>query len=129
MTVWDVPIIDPVLSLLIAAFVLWNVIRNLRTVVLIFFQAAPPGFDPAAFDRELAALPNVVSSHHTHTWTLDGQAHVFSTHLVLRQGIERAQVVATKRQVHEKLRGHDFEHVTIEVELEGESCAAGPGHC
>lgn len=124
MTVWDLPIIDPILSLLIAALVLWNVGRNLRKVALVFLQAAPPGFDPAAFDRDLAALPDVSGSHHTHTWTLDGDAHVFSTHLVLRRGTSRDQLVNVKRKVHEMLRGHDFEHVTVEVELEDESCGA-----
>lgn len=129
MTVWDVPIIDPLLALGIAVFVLWNVFRNLRKVALVFLQAAPAGFDADAFDRELATLPNVVGAHHTHTWTLDGESHVFSTHLVMKCDCTRADVVAVKRRVHELLRGHHFLHTSIEVELEGEDCAADPNHC
>jgi cobalt-zinc-cadmium efflux system protein len=130
MAVWDLPVIDPLLSLGISLFVLWNVVRNLRRVGLVLLQAAPPGFDPDELDRELAGVPGVVGSHHTHTWTLDGERHVFSTHLVLGPDSDRATVVAAKRRVHELLRGMAFEHITVEVELAGETCAADPdGPC
>jgi cobalt-zinc-cadmium efflux system protein len=122
MSVWDVPVIDPILSLLIATFVLWSVVRNLRKVALVFLQAAPPGVDREDFDRRLAALPGVVSSHHTHSWTLDGDHHVFSTHVVMARGTDREAIVSTKQKAREALQGHDFVHVTMEVELEGEPC-------
>ncbi len=127
MTVWHVPVIDPILSLLIAGFVLWNVLRNLRRVALVFLQAAPPGFDPAVFARAIAELPGVVGAHHTHTWTIDGEHHVLSTHLVMTADSTREQVVAAKRRVHALLRSQHFIHVTVEVELEGEVCATEPG--
>lgn len=124
MMFWNLPIIDPLLALLISTFVLWNVFRNLKKVSLIFLQSAPHGFDTEAFDRELTAIPGVISSHHTHTWTLDGESHVFSTHLVMRCDSTRPQIIAAKQQVHALLRELHFAHVTVEVELEGESCAA-----
>lgn len=127
MMVWDAPIIDPILSLLIAIFVLWNVIKNLRKVAMVFLQGAPPGFDIDAFKRSLAGIDGVIDTHHTHTWTLDGERHVFSTHLVLREGSGRERIVAAKRRVHELLREEHFEHITVEVELEGEKCLAEPG--
>lgn len=124
MLVWDLPIIDPLLSLLISAFVFWNVFRNLRQVVPVFLQSAPAGFDVEAFDRDLADIPGVIGSHHTHTWSLDGESHVFSTHLVLRPASTRDEILAARRRVHELLREQHFAHVTVEVELEGECCAA-----
>lgn len=127
MTLWDVPLVDPVLSLLIAGLVLWNVVRTLGRVGLVFLQAAPPGFDREAFDRRLEELPGVVSSHHTHTWSLDGESHVFSTHLVMRAGTTREELVAAKRHVHQLLRTHRFEHITVEVELEDEACLGERG--
>ena len=124
MLVWKLPIIDPLLSLGIAVFVLWNVVQNLRRVLYVFLQSAPHHFDREAFDRELAALPWVVGAHHTHTWTLDGESHVFSTHLVMVPESTREQIVTTKRHVHQLLRKLHFAHITIEIELLGEDCAA-----
>jgi cobalt-zinc-cadmium efflux system protein len=124
MALWELPILDPLLALLIAAIVLWNVVWNLRKVAHIFLQGAPPGFDVAAFEQQLTALPLVTGSHHTHTWTLDGERHVFSTHLVMASEATREEIVEVKRRVHELLREHHFEHITVEVELAGERCAA-----
>lgn len=126
MMVWNLPIIDPLLSLLISVFILWNVFGNLRKVLSVLLQQAPASFDRAAFDASIANVPGVISSHHTHTWTLDGETHVLSMHLVMARDSQRDQVVAAKKRVHELLRQQDFEHVSIEVELEGESCSLDP---
>jgi len=129
MTLWKLPILDPLLALMIAAIVLWNVVWNLRKIAHIFLQGAPPGFDVAAFQEQLAALPLVIGSHHTRTWTLDGERHVFSTHLVMAPEATREEIVAVKRRVHELLREHHFEHITVEIELAGERCAADGHDC
>jgi cobalt-zinc-cadmium efflux system protein len=124
MALWKIPILDPLLALMIAVIVLWNVFWNLKKVAHIFLQGAPPGFDPVAFEKQLAELPHFVGCHHTNTWTLDGERHVFSTHLVLDANASRDDIVALKRRVHELLREHHFEHITLDVELAGERCAA-----
>lgn len=126
MMIWQVPVLDPLLALLISGFIIWNVIRNLRRVALVFLQAAPPEFDAAGFADQMIEIPGVIASHHTHLWTLDGEHHVFSTHLVLKRGSTREQIVEAKRQVHERLRDQHFEHITVEVELDGEDCLQPP---
>lgn len=128
MMIWDVPIVDPILSLLISLFILYNVFRNVQRVAMVFLQSVPPGFDVAAFDRQMRTIEGVIGSHHTHTWTNDGESHVFSTHLVMAPHSTRESVVAAKKKVHEMLREQKFAHVTVEVELEGETCAAEPEH-
>ena len=128
MMVWDAPIIDPILSLLISLFILYNVFRNMKRVALVFMQSVPPGFDVEGFDREMQRISGVVGSHHTHTWTNDGESHVFSTHLVMKSASTREDIIAAKHQVHDLLRKQKFAHVTVEIELEGETCAAQSGH-
>lgn len=124
MMIGDLPIIDPLLALAISVFILWNVFRNLKKVGMVFLQSAPPGFDAEAMNRDLTVIPGVLGAHHTHTWTLDGESHVFSTHLVMCCNCTREEIVAAQRRAHELLRGLNFEHVTVEVELEDEACAA-----
>ncbi|MGQ1947896.1 cation transporter [Geofilum sp. OHC36d9] len=38
-------IIDPLLSLVVAAFILYNVVGNLKRVFRVFLQSTPEGFD------------------------------------------------------------------------------------
>jgi cobalt-zinc-cadmium efflux system protein len=127
MSIWDVPIVDPLLSLLIAAVILRNVLKNLKRVGLVFLQASPAGFDHARFDDDLCQLPGVKSTHHTHTWMLDGERHVLSTHVVLEAGSTRETAVDVKRRIHLLLRDQHFEHITIETEIEGEQCSLDHG--
>lgn len=122
MMIWDIPILDPLIAIGIAGFVVWNVVRNLRKVMLVFLQSAPADFDVVEFEKRVREIPGVVGSHHTHTWTLDGEHHVLSTHLVMRPGSGRDEIVSAKRRVHEVLREQHFEHITVEVELDGETC-------
>ncbi|MGV3616677.1 MAG: cation diffusion facilitator family transporter [Fimbriimonas sp.] len=119
---WKLPILDPILSIGISLFVLYNVSRNLRKALRVFLQSAPEGFDMGKFEREVCGLEGVSGSHHTHTWSLDGERHVLTTHLVMRPGATREQIVAAKLGVREILDRDEFVHVTVDVELEGEPC-------
>ncbi len=122
MAIWDLPVLDPLLSIGISLFVLWNVGRNLRGVLGIILQRAPESFDADIFQKRINALPGVVSSHHVHTWTLDGEHHVLSAHIVMAATSDRTQIAEAKQRLREELAGDAFEHVTIDVELEGEEC-------
>ncbi|WP_428304880.1 cation diffusion facilitator family transporter [Lacipirellula sp.] len=122
MAFWDVPIIDPLLSIGISIFVLYNVVRNLKKVGMVFLQASPAGFDVEAFRKEALELPKVVELHDTYTWTLDGERHVIATHLLMRAGTSREEICAAKGELYRLLRNREFEHITIETELEGEHC-------
>jgi len=125
MSVWDLPIIDPILSIGISLFVLWNVAQNLKNVVKVFLQATPDSFNLEDFESSVGQIPKVLSTHHTHGWSLDGESHVLSTHLVMTSNSTRQDITAAKAKVRDLLDRHEFEHLTIEIELDGESCHAG----
>ncbi|MDQ9172290.1 cation diffusion facilitator family transporter [Oxalobacteraceae bacterium R-40] len=128
MTVWDLPIIDPILSIGISFFVLWNVLRNLRQFFTVFLQRTPKEFDVNQFERTVLALPKVTSVHHTHSWSIDGESHVLTTHLVMQKDADRDEIIETKNQVRDMLDKKTFEHVTVDIELEGEACMASQEH-
>lgn len=122
MAIWDLPIIDPILSIGISLFVLWNVAKNLKQVIAVFLQTTPESFDLDQFESRAQEIESVQSLHHTHSWSLDGESHVLSTHLVLASQSTREQILTAKGQVTDLLAEHHFDHVTIEIELEGEDC-------
>lgn len=125
MAVWDLPIIDPLLSMGISLFILWNVVHNLRHFFDVFLQNTPPSFDLEAFEADVLRIPQVCGVHHVHSWSIDGEKHVMTTHLVMRSGATREDIVAAKQRVRSLLDTGAFEHVTVDVELEGEDCVAG----
>lgn len=128
MSVWDIPVIDPILSILIALFVLWNVGRNLKNVARVFLQTTPDSFDLTAFESAVTALPLVREIHHTHVWSLDGESHVLTAHVVMETDTTRQRICEVKDHIAHLLDSEDFAHVTIDVEIAGETCLSESHH-
>lgn len=120
MAIWDAPIVDPILSIGISVVILWNVIRNLRGVLAVFLQASPEGFDVDEFVARARELEGIESLHHIHSWSIDGESHVLSAHIV-RSG-DSTDDAELRRKVRALLDPHAFEHVTLEVEAADEDC-------
>jgi cobalt-zinc-cadmium efflux system protein len=127
MAIWDLPIIDPLLSIGISVFIIWNVVGNLRQVFEVIIQKVPSSFDVEHFEREVLKHPKVVSMHDTHSWSVDGEIHVLTTHLVMQVDATRDEMIDAKSHVRKLLDEDTFEHVTVDVELEGEMCVIGSG--
>jgi cobalt-zinc-cadmium efflux system protein len=74
---------DPVASLVVVALMLragWGLLRDSGRVLL---QAAPDAVDLEEVRRHMAELPEVVSVHDLHAWTLSSKLPVLSAHVVV----------------------------------------------
>jgi cobalt-zinc-cadmium efflux system protein len=116
------PYLDPALSLLIAAYILWNVIKRLRETVFLFLQGQPLDVDKSAIEKEIRAIVHVDSTHHTHIWSLDGEHHVFTSHVRLKPLQSMEDILHVKNELKRIMKKYPFEHYTIETEFDGEDC-------
>jgi cobalt-zinc-cadmium efflux system protein len=115
-----IPILDPILSLLILGWILFNVFRNLSDVFRVILQAVPKGIDQQAIKRELEALPGVKKVDDLHIWSLDGEYNIVSLHLMVPGNIELDALTDLKAAVRDVLKHDSIEHVTIEFSTLGE---------
>lgn len=118
----EIPWLDPVLSLSITAFVLWNVFKNLKETTYIFLQAVPENISLEELKSKICAIPNVESMHHTHLWSLEGSNHVFTAHIRMQQIHSLEELRKAKEQVKAILKSYPFSHYTVEWELENDPC-------
>lgn len=118
----DIHYLDPALSLLITAYVLWNVMKRLKETMFIFLQGVPGDININELEEELLKIKNVESLHHTHIWSLEGEHHVFTTHIKLKNINEFFQIIEVKQKAKEVLKKYPFQHYTIETELDNETC-------
>lgn len=118
----DAPILDPILSIVITIYVLYHVLNNLKEILRILLQGVPGNLSIRAIEAEIAAEAGVESVHHTHIWSLEGQRHLLSTHIVVSDDIKREELMAVKARVRELMRNRGIEHVTIEVDFASEDC-------
>lgn len=112
--------LDPVLAAGIAIFVLRGVWRQMRTVLPVFLQAVPADIDLLKLQQQISAHAAVQELHDLHLWSLDGQNHILSLHLVLRD--KSTDESALKQEIRALVRDFGKIHVTIELERSDGPC-------
>ena len=122
---YDLPWIDAALSIAITLFILYGVIGRLWKAGKVILQATPEGIDCAAMIADLTAVDGVRDAHHLHAWTLDGEYHLASVHLVVDEAHSVAGLADLKKTVKQKLHDHGIEHTTVEFETAREREAHG----
>jgi len=118
----DLYILDPILSILIAVYVLYNAIANLRQIMWLFLQAVPKNIDLQELEKNILAVEQVDSLHHTHVWSLDGEDHVLTTHVVVTENTTRTEILAIKGAIQRLGEKLNFKHMTVEIEYRNEPC-------
>lgn len=118
----DIHYLDPALSLLITVFILINVFKRLNETLFIFLQGVPKEIDLEEIGEKLKDIPNIASYHHMHVWSLEGTDHVFTTHVKLKNIRHFQQLLDVKKDIKNVLQGYNFDHYTIETELDKETC-------
>tara|TARA_R110001592_G_C13029147_1_gene738219 strand:+ start:95 stop:997 length:903 start_codon:yes stop_codon:yes gene_type:complete len=121
---FDWPILDPLLSVAFTLFILFNVLRNLWVTGKLFFQAAPDKGLHDKIERSLLGVDGVSEVHHQHLWSLDGEKHVLTAHIVLDQNedFNTNQYFTIKQSISRALEQYTLAHTTVEIELKQESC-------
>lgn len=118
----DFPLLDPLLSLAITAWMLVNAGRRLRGTLRVFLQSIPDNIAIDALENEILSIPGVKDVHDTHVWSMDGEYHVFSSHVVVAPDLHGPQLLTLKNTIKTNLLAHDIQHATLELESEGEIC-------
>jgi len=116
------PILDPILSIAFTLFILFNVAKNLLSTLGLFLQASPDAKIRLEILERLNKIEQIDGVHHLHFWSLDGEHHVLTAHLMLNQSFETKELIKIKKDVAKILSDYELEHTTIEFEFPDESC-------
>jgi len=115
---------DPLVSILIAGFILyssWGIIGDAANILM---EGTPKGVDIEELVAAVRATPPVCEVHDLHVWTVSDGLHFLSCHVVLPNActvLESQAVVATlNARLHD---GFGIGHATIQTETaEGDAC-------
>ncbi len=118
----DWPILDPLLSIGFTLFILVNVLRNLWATLKLFIQATPDKETYRQVADTLLELPHVADLHHLHFWSLDGEEHVLTVHLVLSKNLDIEARSDLKQRIDDVLAPYALSHTTVELEDPDEAC-------
>lgn len=118
----DFALIDPLMSVGVAAFIFVNAIGNLKEAVDLFLEKTPRQMDIEEIKEHICHVDGVLDVHHIHVWSMDGHNNFATMHVVAEGDTHRV-----KELVREELAEHGIVHATLELEAEGEHCHAE--HC
>jgi cobalt-zinc-cadmium efflux system protein len=116
------PILDPILSIAFTLFILFNVVRNLKDTAKLFFQAVPDKKLMGKIRKALLHIDQVEEVHHLHLWSLDGEHHVLTAHVVTIGFTDSDTHRKLKASITDSLNEFSLDHTTIEIELDEEEC-------
>jgi Co/Zn/Cd efflux system component len=108
--------LDPVVSWIIVALILYGGWGILKEALLILMNATPPGIDLNRVQEEVVALEGIEDLHHIHVWSPSSGTIAFAAHVIVPdQMLCRVDELAKK--VRELLL-HKFniDHPTLQFE-------------
>ena len=117
--------LDPLLTLLVSFYVLWESFPLLKTSIRILMQGTPEGIPVERIIAEVEAVADVKDMHHVHIWTTDGTEIFLEAHITVAEAA-RNQTDRLLSDLSEHIREHfNIAHVTLQFEFD---CCVG-GRC
>ena len=118
----DIPVLDPILSISITLWVLYNVYKNLKDTVSIMLQEIPKEIDIEKIKEDILKIDEIESIHDLHLWSMDGENHILTVHIVYSDGYKYKPESCVKKRVRDSVLKFGIDHVTIETES-NEECS------
>jgi cobalt-zinc-cadmium efflux system protein len=118
---------DPIVSLLIAALILYSSYGVLRESATVLLEGTPAGTDMPAVIAAIKSVAGVLDVHDLHVWMVGPGVVACSCHIVVtEQSIREGQQVlrAVVHDIEDRFR---ITHTTVQVEVEG--CEADDLYC
>lgn len=110
-------LIDPVMSICVALFILISALKNLKEIADIFLEKTPENIDIAEITEHIEHIDGVKDVHHIHLRTIDGSTNFATMHIVTDENSKEI-----KEKVREELKEYGIVHATLEIETSDEIC-------
>lgn len=112
----NVPILDPIASILVSFWVIYNLAKTFIASAKILLQASPSNIDIDLLKRDLLNVENIESIEDFHIWSLDGIENIltskFKVSLKNEEVFDRELTINSLKEV---AKGYGINHTTFEL--------------
>jgi cobalt-zinc-cadmium efflux system protein len=120
---YDWRLMDPLVTLLIAGYILWQSIVEIGAVIRILMLGSPPDVDTADVLECIRTVGGIADVHHVHLWQMQEKENALNAHLVIAPD-QWNNADSIKGEVKSALRnGFSISHTTLELERSPHACA------
>ena len=119
---YDWRLIDPLITLLIAGYILWQAVTEIGGSIRILMLGSPPDLDTQTILEAMRAVAGVASVHHLHLWQMQEHEPALDAHVVIKDGVwsEADQVKSAMKTILRDQFG--LTHITLELECHAHAC-------
>lgn len=110
----DIRIIDPIMSIGVAIFILVNTLKNLKEILDLFLEKTPKDIDINYLKKHLQEIDGIDEIHHIHVWSIDGYNNYATMHIVTKS----KDIKGIKNNIREELKKYGISHAILETEEE-----------
>jgi cobalt-zinc-cadmium efflux system protein len=119
---YDWWLIDPIVTAMIAGYILWQSIHDIGPVIRILMLGSPPGIATDQVLRAVLDVDGVSSVHHAHFWQMTENRAALDAHVVIAEGqCDQADMIkaAVKLALQDQF---GIDHTTLELECADSAC-------
>lgn len=109
--------VDPLLTVLIALYVITESYKIVKKAVHILMQGVPENIDTSEIIKELEKIKAINDVHHVHVWSLDEKNLNFEAHITIND-ILLSEANKISEDIEHALTQYGINHVTIQFECE-----------
>ena len=114
----NITIIDPILSILVALYILVNALKSFKKIFDLFLEKTPEEIEIDDFKKHILNIKDVIDIHHIHIWSIDGTNNFATMHVVT----DAKDQNKLKNTIREEANEHGITHITIEIEDKNTKC-------
>ena len=114
----DLSIMDPIMSIVVALFIVMHVGEHLKTIIDVLLEKIPNNINLEEVKNKLLKIKSINDIHHIHVWSLDGINNCATMHVALKKEDNKI-----KEKIRKPLLEFNINHVTIELENKDEECS------
>jgi len=119
---FDWHFVDPLVTLMIAGYILWLSFAEIGGVVRILMLGSPPDLKTGTVMDAILKVDGVANVHHVHLWQMQEHENALDAHLVIEPN-EWDRADAIKQQVKAVLQNRfSISHSTLETECSAHAC-------
>lgn len=107
-------ILDPIVSIIIAGYILYETIPRFIETTKIFFETTPDNIDLKKLAQEILSIDQVNNLSHFHVWTFDGEENIANVTISVASS-EVKDHEQIKKDIREILFPYNLTHSTIEI--------------
>jgi cobalt-zinc-cadmium efflux system protein len=113
-------IVDTIMTLVIAGYVLYHGIKAMPDVIHLLMNGVPHNVNIPDLTKQMESRPGVRDVHHVHVWHIDEQRLAMEAHVQIGKDEDMSKV---KQDLKDMMRDEfDIHHSTLEFEFPDEDC-------